>query len=567
MAEPRGSSSATHRRDHYNSQRTSTSRPSTSITQNRPSHKEYRQPDSYWNLNESAVPPPISNPEGDKNYARQSSLEDNNRSKEDYADASQSGTGVRAPSRHERNVSHPRASDDSYEVTEIAAPPPVARDVANSNRQGSRHEKDHIENDEPTREDVSSEDTGPYRPRTAAEYIPQRSAPKGTSKWLTELYTVSYLIFFAIWGTLARLGVQWLTFYPGTPIVTPVIWANFGGSFIMGFLAEDQALFRFGSPSDATNDAVANAQQRKHLSSNDHLTEDKAAHTKRKKTIPLYIGLATGFCGSLTSFSSFARDSFLALSNDLPTPLSHPVSNPSAALIQSTVPRNGGYSFQAWLHVVLASLALSIGGLLTGAQIAVFVARWTPRIHSSFVKKVVDPAIVVLGWGCWLGAIFMTIWPPDRGQQTETWRGEVLFAIVFAPVGCLLRFYISLKLNGLVPSFPLGTFTVNMLGTAILGMCWDIQHVRIGIMGRIGGGITGCQVLQGVMDGLCGCLTTVSTWVVEINGLKREHGWSYAFASVIGGLGLLVVIMGSVRWSAGWQDPVCATGYTGKVSL
>jgi len=136
---------------------------------------------------------------------------------------------------------------------------------------------------------------------------------------------------------------------------------------------------------------------------------------------------------------------------------------------------------------------------------------------------------------------------------------------VFAPIGCLLRFYASLKLNSLVPSFPLGTFAVNMLGTAIEGMCYDIQHVRVGVMGRVGGGMVGCQILQGVQDGFCGCLTTISTWVAEINGLKRKHGWAYAFGSVFGGLCLMVIVMGSVRWSVGFSTPVCDTGYTSKV--
>ncbi|KAK0868833.1 hypothetical protein LTR87_014003 [Friedmanniomyces endolithicus] len=85
------------------------------------------------------------------------------------------------------------------------------------------------------------------------------------------------------------------------------------------------------------------------------------------------------------------------------------------------------------------------------------------------------PLIVFLAWASWLGAVLLAIWPPDRPSgpsshgswANETWRGQALFALVFAPLGCLLRFYASLKLNGLVPSFPLGTFAVNMLGTAV----------------------------------------------------------------------------------------------------
>jgi CrcB protein len=34
---------------------------------------------------------------------------------------------------------------------------------------------------------------------------------------------------------------------------------------------------------------------------------------------------------------------------------------------------------------------------------------------------------------------------------------------------------------------------------------------------------------------------------------------------VLSGLGLMVVIMGSVRWSVGWSSPVCDTGYASKI--
>jgi fluoride exporter len=66
-----------------------------------------------------------------------------------------------------------------------------------------------------------------------------------------------------------------------------------------------------------------------------------------------------------------------------------------------------------------------------------------------------------------------------------------------------------------------------------------------------------CRVLQGVMEGFCGCLTTVSTWVAELNGLKREHGYIYGFTSVVVALSFLIVIMGSLLWSRGFNIPVC----------
>ncbi|KAF1826927.1 uncharacterized protein K489DRAFT_289261, partial [Dissoconium aciculare CBS 342.82] len=354
------------------------------------------------------------------------------------------------------------------------------------------------------------------------------------------LYTVSYLIFFSIWGTLLRLGIQWSTFYPGTPIVTPAVWANFGGSLIMGFLLEDHNLFRDVSRTILSSEKPQNWED----------LNDKDELAKQKKRSPLYIGLAVGFCGCLTSFSAFARDIFLALSNDLPTPNSHPFD--TAPLPTYSADRNGGYSVEAVLAVVSTTLALSLGGLIVGAHLAQSLERHLPVLPPLLLRKALDPLMVFLGWGCWLGAVLLAIFPPS-----EAWRGEVLFALVFAPAGCLLRYYSSSTLNSLVVTFPLGTFAVNMFGSAVEGMAYDVQHVGVGIMGLPGGGRIGCQILQGVMDGFCGSLTTVSTFVAEIRALRRRHAYTYALVSVLGSLGLMLVIMGSVRWTVGWGEAVC----------
>ncbi|WPG98885.1 Hypothetical protein R9X50_00168500 [Acrodontium crateriforme] len=446
---------------------------------------------------------------------------------------------------------------------------------------GNNHEQGNAGSSEVTAPAPDQDETPP-RDSDSTER-PRRSVPEGdaenghikekpvapaighsVSPLLTRLYTVSYLVFFSILGTLARLGVQWLTFYPGAPVVTPVIWANFGGSLVMGFLSEDQSLFR-------DEWMVATAPK---INDNrvDATTLDKAGKTKRKKTIPLYIGLAVGFCGSFTSFSSFARDFFLALANDLPTPVNHAYDSVSPSP-SSTISRNGGYSFMAFVGMVALTMAVSLSGLSMGAHLALALAPYTPKIPINFTRKVTDPIMVVLAFGCWLGAVLLAIWPPDRPSgpssrgpwANETWRGEVILALVFAPVGCIVRFYLSLKLNALVPSFPMGTFAANMFGTAVEAMCFTLQRVRIGSLGVYGGSMVGCQVLQGVQDGFCGCLTTVSTFVAELNGLRRQKGYFYGFTSVAVALGLTVVIMGSVRWSIGWGEVTCNTGYTTKL--
>lgn len=481
-------------------------------------------------LNEVTGPAPVQRSE-DPGWRREEHLED------DY--------GNTGPPTNKPAKPHPRRASEG--LTEVDAPEPVQ---SRSDSSGWRMQE-HLEDEH------GSEQSALPPPSFARK---EERSTKSPSALATKLYTYSYLIFFSILGTLARLGTQWLTFYPGAPIVTSVIWANVGGSLFMGFLFEDRQIF-----SEEWGDV-------KEKSGSDDKADEEAAkknHGKVKKTIPLYIGLATGFCGSFTSFSSFQRDVFLALSNNVPTPINHPHDGIPAPSFTSTVHRNGGYSFMALLAVIIYTVALSLAALFVGAHIAIALDPWTPTISFKFGRKVLDRLMVVLGPLCWLGAIFSAIWPPDRpgasssrgSWANEVWRGEVLFAIVFSPLGCFVRYYASLKLNPIMASFPLGTFTVNIFGCAIEAMCYDIQHVSLLSVGGglIGGGRVGCQVLQGMMDGFCGCLTTVSTWVAELQALRRRHAYIYGLVSLAVGLGVMVIIMGSVRWTAGFSETACVT--------
>lgn len=388
---------------------------------------------------------------------------------------------------------------------------------------------------------------GPLQPPLEQEKLP---------RVMTQLYTISYLVFFSIMGTLARLGLQALTSYPGAPVKTGLLWANFGGSLIMGFLAADRKLFgekkvRSGTSRRGTlrNDPIGNAAV------NGNGATDETRIAGAKKSIPLYIGLATGFCGSFTSFSAFIRDAFLALSNSIPVTGQE---DSQSTRSEATLHRHPGYGFLAVLAVLITTPMISLGSFRLGGHLALGLDPFTPSLSLAFVQRWVDRVMLVMAWFSWLGAISMAIWPPDRpdasvGRATwaqESWRGDSLFAAVFAPLGCLLRFYASIHLNKVKSSFPLGTFAVNVAGTVLSAIFFDLQHVAIG-------GHVGCQVLQGAMDGFCGSLTTVSTWVMELRGLRLRHAYIYGLISVGTGLGLTVVIMGSLRWTVGFQPPSC----------
>ncbi|MCJ1372014.1 hypothetical protein MMC20_003235 [Loxospora ochrophaea] len=496
--------------------------------------QDYDPPDAYQNLDEVAGPSPVDNPR-EQTFYRPESLE-LTRGEEDDDEPSYIHHDLESQQTRPSQRRREESEGENAELTELAVPPPL-----------DREERTHQRKRKPSSTQDSPPSWSPQKPQHS-------QARERVSRISTQVYTISHLVLFSILGTLARLGLEALTFYPGAPAVTSVLWANVGGSVFMGFLSEDRKVFReeWGNWSSSVEASDSESSR---------LAAQKK-HGTVKKTIPLYIGLATGFCGSFTSFSSFIRDVYFALSNTLPTSVSHPSTQPVSS--SSTISRNAGYSFLATLAVIILTVCLCLSALQFGAHLAIALEPFTPTIPFRFMRRFIDPTLVFLAWGCWLGAILMSIWPPDRAggpevRTPETWRGHALFALCLAPLGTLTRFYASIHLNGKIASFPLGTFAVNMLGTALLGLFYDLQHIRLGNDATVGGGMIGCQLFQGAMDGFCGCLTTVSTWVSEIKGLRRKHGYIYGLISVLLGLGLLVIIIGSLQWSVGFEPAACVT--------
>lgn len=391
--------------------------------------------------------------------------------------------------------------------------------------------------------------------RPASAPSPGHSAQK-VSRFQTDVFIYSHLVSFSIFGTLARLGLSALTAYPASTIQFASLWPNFAGSLVLGFLSEGAELFHHPKPTRSlTRPAPAPVKNDANKSPSD--TECSVVGSAEKEVAvaavsplprPLHIGLATGFCGCFTSYSAWMRDSFEALAG-MPAPGPSP-----------------GRDAMNVFSVLITTIALSAAGLKMGAHVAIFLQSYERRLPMRFVHGM-DRISVVLAVGLWAGAVIMAIVPPDRPSgppgtakpwRDETWRGRALFALVFAPLGCLLRFQASMRLNNRIVGFPLGTFCVNMFGTLVLAVVWDLQRLPSGSVSTLPGrDRVSCQVLQGIEDGFCGCLTTVSTWILELSSLRRNHSYRYGMASIITSLAIVVVVMGCLKWTAGLGDPIC----------
>ncbi|WP_416424557.1 fluoride efflux transporter CrcB [Pseudomonas sp. App30] len=98
-------------------------------------------------------------------------------------------------------------------------------------------------------------------------------------------------------------------------------------------------------------------------------------------------------------------------------------------------------------------------------------------------------------------------------------------------IGCLGRWLLAIKLNGLFPNLPLGTLLVNLVGGFIIGMAMALFMRAPNLDPAL-------KLL--ITTGFCGGLTTFSTFSAEVLFMLQEGrlGWAAATVSahVLGSL-------------------------------
>ncbi|KAI8071018.1 CrcB-like protein-domain-containing protein [Gongronella butleri] len=370
----------------------------------------------------------------------------------------------------------------------------------------------------------------------AVEIVRRDSAllrhPPDLTVYEKKLIITFMIIPFAIAGVLIRVALQRLQTYAGAPVFA-LVYAQWVGCFIMGMATvyKNDLFFLYH---------------------------------------PVHVGVATGLCGSITTFSSWQWGIFGAFANIAGD--AHPM----------------GKNVLAAISELLVTLAMSLNGYRTGRHAAFALqrlrnkhrayrrSRQRPPLHKSGeneendgenenstpvtaehgidiqydappVPKMVslgfslkqitlfDQAIVLFGIVSWVAVVIAAAVSP--------YQRDLSLACVFAPVGALLRWRLSFY-NGSAFYFPAGTLAANLFGTLILAIIYLLRYsVQMSTLS--------CLVLTGLADGFCGCLTTISTFVVELTILPHRQAYAYGTLSVVVGQAIMFLVVGPFIWTHG----------------
>ncbi|KAF8205036.1 CrcB-like protein-domain-containing protein [Pholiota molesta] len=232
---------------------------------------------------------------------------------------------------------------------------------------------------------------------------------------------------------------------------------------------------------------------------------------------PLYTAITTGFCGSLTTFSSWHLDIFDAWIN------------------AGEFNRGGFRDFLDGVGISAITLSLSLASLAFGYNIASVLEDFIPS--TPFPRRTTRYTISCLATLTYAATILAYFLLPAKLRHQAT------AALLFSFPGALTRYLLSIGLNRRLKSVPLGTLTANTLGTALLAAFHVLQNMKSPVSPNA------CSILQGLDDGYCGCLTTVSTFAAEVRDFDARRAIRYAFLSWVLGQLMMVLIFGTSIWT------------------
>ncbi len=229
----------------------------------------------------------------------------------------------------------------------------------------------------------------------------------------------------------------------------------------------------------------------------------------------LYIGLTTGLCGSITTFSGLMYSSCVALFGPS-SQTTYPVSN--------------------YLSVITSAFSACYIGFVIGRHLSLFLLPTSQKTKKNVqylndnIRIWLFPVLIILSIP--LLVLLAVLLPVGRYTY-------IIYSVIFAPFGALTRYLLSILFNK-NPNFPFGTFLANVLGSYLyLGMVSLIQYVTI--LSPLTK-----QIINSIIQGYCGCLTTISTFILELDTMKKRRYIYIYFALSILSVQIFYIIFGDI---------------------
>jgi fluoride ion exporter CrcB/FEX len=142
---------------------------------------------------------------------------------------------------------------------------------------------------------------------------------------------------------------------------------------------------------------------------------------------------------------------------------------------------------------------------------------------------------------------------------------QLAFSLLFSPLGVIARWRL-MKWNEWRPTFPLGTFTCNILACALGGSLGSLLAGNPGPEERV--------VMVGVISGFGGTLSSVGAFIEEILAgvdpiLFRFDGVTYAITSIVAAIGVVFIFSTTADWAdqVGWNSISTSEGLNATSSI
>jgi fluoride exporter len=126
----------------------------------------------------------------------------------------------------------------------------------------------------------------------------------------------------------------------------------------------------------------------------------------------------------------------------------------------------------------------------------------------------------------------------------------IVFALLWSPPGALLRWKLGSSWNGSLKAdwswFPIGTWAANIIGSMVSITAIAVEYISPG------GGFWIVGTLRSVKVGFAGSLTTVSTFVAEIQGMTskaetQDKGYIYIILTLLPSYIIGIIIFSIIR--------------------